>query len=179
MVWAPKYIKKNIYLRIEHCGFNKVLNCELNAFFLDYIDPEIEPLKVCVSVGIGSHINIIMTVLDPCHNFQIAHGKTCIKRYVGFRLTHFIVEPVEYDVFPLLLNDFLISVLSHRLIDEGTVFYILDWLNFKLWSFHPFGKWVTFKLFWDRVRKTSVINRDLLFSFDEALLIFVFFNFIY
>jgi hypothetical protein len=71
---------------------------ESNFFFLDDFDFEIEPLKMGVSVGIRSHINIIMTVFDSGNNFQVTHGKTGIKSNVGLGMTDLIIKPVKDNV---------------------------------------------------------------------------------
>lgn len=76
--------KKKDYLRIKHGSLNKIFDRKLDLFFLNYMNSKVKPLKMGVSVGIGSHVDLIMTIFESCNNFQVTHWKACIKRNVGF-----------------------------------------------------------------------------------------------
>ncbi len=83
-----------------------------------------------VGIGIGSHVDFVVAVLNPWNYFQITHGKTGIKSYVGLRVTYFIVESIENDILSLLFDDFFVCLLTHRMVDEWWALDILDWLDF-------------------------------------------------
>lgn len=88
---------------------------------------------MCVGIGIGSHVDFVVAVLNAWNNFQITHGKTGIKSDVCFRVTYLIVESIENDILSLLLDDLFVSLLTHWMVDEWWAFNVLDGLDFEFW----------------------------------------------
>ncbi len=95
------------------------------------MNSKVKPLKMGVSVGIGSHVDLIMTIFESCNNFQVTHWKACIKRNVGFWLSNLIIESVKNNILSLLLDGLLVGAFSDWMVNERTVPYIFNGLNFQ------------------------------------------------
>jgi hypothetical protein len=131
-----------------------------------------------VRIGVRPHVNFVMAVFDPWNYLQIAHWKASVKGDIRFRRTQLIIKPVKYDIFPLLFYDLFVSILPDWLVDERRVFNVLNGLYFEFRSFQFSSVLMASELSGNGVRETFVIDGELLFCFNKALLIIVFFNFI-
>lgn len=171
--------KKCIYFWVKHSCLNKIFYCEFYSFFLYDVNSKIKPLEMSFSVSIRSHVNLVMILFNFRYYLQVAHREASIECYIWLWLCYFFIKTIENNILSLLPDNFFVSKFSYGMIDERAVLYIFNGLNLQLYGLKLFAEVIATILFGYWVRYDLIIDRDLLFSLYEALLFFIFIDFIY